>query len=388
MAGTIRKRTWATRKGESKTAWVADYFDQHRRRHKKQFATRRAADAWLLQARGEVRDGVHTPDSASLTVGEAAERWLKRAATNGLERGSQRAYEQLVRLAITPHLGQTRLARLTRPQVETFRDGLLAEFAYARARRTLGMLKAIIEHAHSQGLVAQNAARGVRIAERTRLQERLIIGRTIPTPAEVRTLIDASRGWLRVLLTLAAFTGMRQGELRGLLWEDVDLAGGVVRVRQRADQWGAFGPPKSKAGQRRVRLAPAAAAELRRWRLACGHPHFVFPARAPDAVIGQSSITLAFARLQVGAGIASPDPHAKDANGCPVMRARYVFHALRHFFASVMIGLGYTSKWLQVTMGHENIVLTLGIYGHLFPDDADAAARMTAFEAAVLGKPG
>jgi hypothetical protein len=63
MAGTIRKRTWVTRRGETKTAWLADYFDQNRHRHTKQFATKRAADAWLLQTRGEVRDGVHTPDS-------------------------------------------------------------------------------------------------------------------------------------------------------------------------------------------------------------------------------------------------------------------------------------------------------------------------------------
>jgi hypothetical protein len=41
MAGKVRKRIWTTRKGEEKTAWVADYFDQHRHRYKKQFATLR-----------------------------------------------------------------------------------------------------------------------------------------------------------------------------------------------------------------------------------------------------------------------------------------------------------------------------------------------------------
>src|SRR5580693_7587169 len=66
MAGTIRKRTWVTRKGETKTAWLADYFDQKRNRHTKQFRTKKAADTWLLRARGEVRDGIHTPDSVSL----------------------------------------------------------------------------------------------------------------------------------------------------------------------------------------------------------------------------------------------------------------------------------------------------------------------------------
>jgi integrase len=88
MAGTIRKRTWITRKGETRTAWLADYFDQKRKRHTKQFPTKKAADAWLLRARGEVRDGIHTPDSASLTVAEAGELWLRRCEMDGLERAT------------------------------------------------------------------------------------------------------------------------------------------------------------------------------------------------------------------------------------------------------------------------------------------------------------
>src|SRR6476661_4350786 len=98
MAGTIRKRTWTTRKGETKTAWPADYFDQKRQRHTKQFPTKKAADAWLLKARGEVRDGTHTPDSASITVAEAGALFLQRCALEEKERGTLRFYEQVVRL--------------------------------------------------------------------------------------------------------------------------------------------------------------------------------------------------------------------------------------------------------------------------------------------------
>ncbi|HXC14158.1 MAG TPA: site-specific integrase [Stellaceae bacterium] len=374
MAGTIRKRTWITGKGEAKTAWVADYFDQHRKRHKKQFPTRRGADQWLLRARGEVRDGVHTPDNVSITVGEAADLWLQRAAANGLDRGSQRTYQQMARLAIVPLLGEVRLSRLTRAMVETFRDELLDKFAYARARQALAALRSVVDHAQGRGLVAQNVARGVRIQPRARLQEQLIVGRTIPAPNEVRQLLAAADGWLRVMITTAAFTGMRAGELRGLWWEDVDLTAGAERVvvRQCADQWGELGRPKSKAGQRTIALASSLATELRPWRFLCGHPVNVFPGQAGQ-VISQSAVTRAFAQLQIETGL--------TVAGKP----KYTFHALRHFFASVMIGLGYTSKWLQVTMGHENIVLTLGTYGHLFPDSDGERTRMAAFEAVVLG---
>jgi integrase len=386
MAGTIRKRTWTTRKGEEKTAWLADYFDQNRNRHTKQFTTKRAADAWLLKARGEVRDGVHTPDSAQITVDEAAALWLQRAAAERLERGSQRTYDQLVRLAISPLLGEVRLARLTRPMVEDFRDDLLERFSRARARQALSVLRMVLDHVQHRGLLAQNVARGVRIAPRSRLQEQLIVGRSIPTPEEVCRLLAAADGWLRVMVTTAAFTGMRQGELRGLSRDDVDLDGECITVRQRADQWGTFGRPKSKAGQRTIPLAPHVRAELRRWRLARGNPVLVFPARGErDRAIGASTVTRAFVVLQLAAGMTVPDPEKRDADGNPTLMPKYTFHALRHFFASVMIGLGYTSKWLQVTMGHENIALTLGTYGHLFPDKDGDRARMAAFEVAVLG---
>ena len=122
-------------------------------------------------------------------------------------------------------------------------------------------------------------------------------------------------------------------------------------------------------------MAPLVLSELRRWRLKSGNAVLVFPGREPDTVIGQSGVTGAFAQLQRKASVV-------DARGRP----KYTFHSLRHFFASIMIELGHTSKWLQVTMGHENITLTLGTYGHLLPEAGDARSRMAAFEAFVFGK--
>src|SRR5262249_42762414 len=113
MAGTIRKRIWVTRKDAIKTAWGADYFDQKRKRHTKQVPIKKAADAWLLRARGEVRDGVHTPYSASLTIAEAGELWLRRCETDRLERATLQQYRIYLERHIAPLLGMVRLAQLT-----------------------------------------------------------------------------------------------------------------------------------------------------------------------------------------------------------------------------------------------------------------------------------
>ena len=117
----IRKRTWTTTAGETKTAWVADYSDQNRKRHIKTFPTKKAADTWLLGARGQVRDGIHTPESTSITVAEAVDLWLRRGEMEELERSSLRVYRIHARLHINPPIGDIKFARLSTPNGRSVR---------------------------------------------------------------------------------------------------------------------------------------------------------------------------------------------------------------------------------------------------------------------------
>lgn len=97
-------------------------------------------------------------------------------------------------------------------------------------------------------------ARSVRIDRRYKRQ--LEIGVDIPSKAEIRGLLAASRGLWRVLLVTAVFTGLCAFELRGLRWGDVDLAKAALTVRWRADRRNIIGSPKSNAGRRQVPLVP------------------------------------------------------------------------------------------------------------------------------------
>jgi hypothetical protein len=80
---SLRKRIWKSG-GEIKTAWVANYNDQGGKRHLKTFPTRKAADAWLVAARGQVQRGVDTAASASITVARAGEDAIGPALTSAL----------------------------------------------------------------------------------------------------------------------------------------------------------------------------------------------------------------------------------------------------------------------------------------------------------------
>src|SRR6478735_8936385 len=103
---SVRKREWRTAKGEAKSAWVVDYVDQAGVRRLKTFPRKKEADAFAATATVEVREGVHTPASASVTVAEAAADWLKTADETGLERSTRDQYRQHVDLHIVPLIGR------------------------------------------------------------------------------------------------------------------------------------------------------------------------------------------------------------------------------------------------------------------------------------------
>src|SRR5262249_22792814 len=113
---SIRKRTWQSG-GREKTAWIADYFDQDRKRHVKTFARERDAKDWLVKAQGEVRLGTHTPERASITVAEAGEIWIRRCEADQLEFATIRQYRQVLKQHIIPVVGSVKLARLSTPEI-------------------------------------------------------------------------------------------------------------------------------------------------------------------------------------------------------------------------------------------------------------------------------
>jgi len=375
---TVRKRSWQSG-DEIRTAWVADYFDQDGRRHIKTCRTKKEADSFLVHARHEIARGVHTPESTSITVAEAARLWLEKGELEHLERATLRQYRNHVRLHINPLIGSVKLARLSTPAIEGFRDALLKSGSRVMARKMLTSLKSIIGEAQRRGLVAQNAAQPVKVDVKKRDQKKLVVGRDIPSKEDIQTILAQAEGRWRPLFVTAIFTGTRASELRGLLWGDVDFTEKVIHVRQRADQWGAMGAPKSAAGIRTIPMSPMVVNALREWRLACpkGNLNLVFPNGRGNVENHANIASRGFHALQTVAGLVGADGKPK-----------YGLHALRHFFASWAIERGFSPKRLQALLGHSSIQMTFDVYGHLFPSLEDDHAKFAAGELALVGDKG
>jgi integrase len=375
---SVRKRTWKNAAGEQLESWVVDYTDQQGKRRFETFDRKKDADARHAAIKVDVAKGIHTPVNRSITVATAAEDWITFVELEGREQATLAQYRAHVKHHIVPRIGAEKLATLTAPRINAFRDELLRDLSRVMAQKVLVSLKSIIKDARRRGNVAQNVADGVSIKVAERGKKRLEVGVDIPTPAEIGCILAASTGRWRPFLVTAIFTGMRASELRGLPWDDVDLKAGTITVRRRADIFNKVGPPKSRAGKRTIPIGPFVVNTLREWRLANAHA-LVFPNGAGNVESLANIVTRVLQPVQIVAGVV-------DAAG----KAKYTgMHALRHFYASWCInrkadgGLELPAKMVQARLGHSSITMTMDVYGHLFPSNDDGA-ELAAVERALL----
>jgi integrase len=350
---SVRKRVSDT----GTVAWVTDYRDGAGIRRSKQFATKAAATAFAAKAKIEVTTGVHTPDSASVTVKEAAELWLARARREGLERGTLTYYDEHVRLHIVPLLGSTRLSRLSIPTLTGFRNRLLDTGRSAdMTRRVLVSLSGIISNAQRQGLVAFNNMRQVERVRRERSDRRPVM----PSREELRAILAATQKPRdRVVIMLAMFAGLRGSEIRGLAWADVDLKAGVLHIRRRADRYKQLGAPKSKAGTRDIPIGGLLLNALKTWRLSCpiSELDLVLPTAGGGVEEHINLLRHVFWPIQLAADVTLTQGGERIA--------MYGLHALRHACAALWIASGLNAKQVQVWMGHASITETFDTYGYL-----------------------
>jgi integrase len=411
---SVRKRTWTTGKGVEKSAWVVDYTDGKGARRLKSFKLKKEADAFASTAAVEVREGTHVADSASVTVEKAAKFWITSGEAAGLERSTINQRQRHLDHHIIPFIGQTLLSRLTIPTIRDFEDKLRSEGrSPAMIKKVVGSLGSILSDAQERGLGTRNPVKDMRGTRRPaartdkRHKTRIKVGEDIPTREEIKALVGALEGRWRPLLITAIFTGMRSSELRGLRWKDVDLDRRTISVRQRADEFGEIGRPKSGSGERTIPVPPIVVNALKEWRLAYGRPvigedeggnsireeakpdHLVFGNGLGHVESRGNIINRGLVPAMIRAGVTVPTGEV-GKDGKPKVAAKYSgLHSLRHFYASWCInrpedgGLGLPAKVVQERLGHSSIVLTLDVYGHLFPSD-DNGDELAAAEAALL----
>ena len=357
---------WRRKRG----GWCAQYTvytSEGRKRRTLYGKTRQQVAAKLSKALAD-REGGLTFDAGSLTVGEYLVRWLSHSVQDTVSQKTYERYESIVRVHLSPALGRIRLKALTPDHVRgLYREKLdsgLAPRSVLHIHRTLSKS---LKQATDDGLIPRNAARSVKPPQ-PRREEMQPLSRD-----QVRTLLDTVKGDpMEALYILAVTSGLRQGELLALKWEDVDLEGtnptlAVCRSLSETRGRCSFVTPKSGRG-RHLRLSSRAVSALRTHRkrqleervrkAGLWEDHgLIFPSEVGTPMSGRN-LYRAF-KIRV-----------KRASLPQTLR----FHDLRHTCATLLLRQGINPKFVQELLGHADISLTLNTYSHVLPDMGDAAA--------------
>jgi integrase len=268
-------------------------------------------------------------------------------------------YEQLIRRQAVPHIGKVRLTRLGARQL----DQLYGELVRAGlSPTTVVQLHRILHHALRDAmrwnLVARNATELVTPPRKARHDFVTF------TPDQARCFLDAVKGdRLEALYVLALTSGMREGELFGLRWADVNLAAGALHLVKQL---------KTRSSRRQVLLVSIAVdalgrhlARQREERLLLGlewDDHgLVFPNTVGKPLHPSNFLQRSFYPLLKRAGL-----------------PRIRFHDLRHSAATLLLGLGIHPKIVSEMLGHSQIAITLDLYSHVTATMQQEAVR--AFE--------
>ncbi len=341
--------------------------------HRRAFAgrTREAVRVRMADLRREL-DAGHQPASTR-TVSDYLTGWLDRERAR--VRRSTWLYRQgHIKLYIGPVLGTVKLAALAPRDVERMTSGMvdrgLAPRTAAGCRTTL---RKALADAQRDGLVGRNVAALARPPR--------VPGREVEylDRAELRQLLDhAKDDPMGPLVILAASTGLRQGELLGLSWPDVDLPHATLTVRHAmALDWSggrSLAEPKTTRSRRTIHLPGLAVEAL--------HDQQTRQDAARDAAgtdVWSDVDGLVFTD-RVGRPVAPTD--VGSAFHAMLDRAgvrRVAFHALRHSWATLALASGVPLKVISDNLGHASIVVTAAFYSGIVPelnrDAADAIGR-------------
>ena len=361
--GSIYKRSDGRWAGVVDLGWL----DGKRNRKSMYAKTRKEVQEKLNTALTSHRKGLSF-QSDKLTVRESLSDWLRESVKPALRPRAYQSYAEIVRLHLEPSLGRIRLSRLTPRDVQKLINAKLngglsprrVQYSHAVLRRALGQ-------AEKWGFIARNVAKLVDIPKVEQPEISPF------DPSEARLFVKAIAGErLEALYLLAIATGLRQAEILGLSWEDIDFGKSQCAVRktlQRIDGEFRLVEPKTTRSRRIIALPDIVISSLREHK---------------GRQVGEM---LVVGDKWENSGLVFTDLYGRPLSD-RVVRDRFYrilesaglrrqrFHDLRHACASLMISQGVPSREVMETLGHSTIAMTLNRYAYIFQE----AQRETAIK--------
>jgi integrase len=342
---------------EEKALWVGQIILPTGKKRVKYTKTQKEAKDWLHTQKEAVKSG-NWVEQENITLADYLDRYMSDVAAHTLRPKTLEAYEYLVRLHIKPELGAIKLSALRPDQLQNLYSVKLNS---GLSRRTVQFIHSVLhkslDQAYKWGLVTRNVSD---------LVDPPSVKRHAPvtfSPAQVKQLLASCRkDRMYPILALAVSCGLREGEVLGIFYEDIDWKNNTIHIQHAVQYLIGKGliitEPKTDKARRTIAV-----------------PDFVMVALKQHCDSQNTNQGLIF-KTSNGTPFSPRNviryfKQTLEKAGLPEIR----FHDLRHTAATLLLSEGVHPKVVQEMLGHSQINLTLDTYSHVLPSMQQEASE-------------
>jgi len=328
------------------------------RKQKKQrgFKTKKEAQKALAEAINAVNKGTYIEPS-NIQYKEYLHQWFS-TKQNSIGVQTAKVYNNYLQSRILPGLGNFNLSKLSTIQIQNFIDSLSTDgLSSATVKKVYEIIRNSLEYAVDFELILKNPAIKVKLPKSNKKEMK------VWNENEINHFLKIAKADPNyIVFLLALTTGMRQGEVLGLRWKDIDLEKGLINIKQTLSHDGKnfISGAKTKSSLRTINLS-----------------------KLTINMLKQRKVTISKERLSSGLVYQDFDLIACTQHGTPLNPAnvrrsfnklikladvpKIRFHDLRHTHATLLLSKGINVKVISERLGHSNIKVTLDTYSHVLP---------------------
>lgn len=352
MAGSVRKEgtTWY---------YILERYENGKRKQTKRrgFSTKREAQKALIEAQNAYDSGNYIKPS-TLLLRDYIQEWMLNKR-HSIGRDTAKVNESSIRTHILPLLGDIPLSKLTALDVQKFVNTLVNKgLASATVKRIYNTLNTALNQAEKMKIIPTNVAS---LIDKPKVKRKELEVWNID---EVNNFIAVSNSHrYYVAFHLAIMTGMRQGEILGLRWIDVDFERSQLFIRQTLSHDGKEfkAGAKTSSGIRSITLDSLTIEHLKKQKRILQNEKY----HAPPPYFDKGLVIATATGNQL---IPRDLKKVFDRLISEANLRKITFHDLRHTHASLLLKQNVHPKIVSERLGHSSIQMTLDTYSHLMPN--------------------
>jgi integrase len=325
------------------------------------FESKRHATDEMTRIKAEILENEFL-DLTQMTYARYMEEWFQERKSR-LQKSTFETHSIFYRNVIKPRLGHLKLQQIAPIQIQKFINDLVNDTSYSEhtVHLIFRIVSASLKKAKVLKLIKNNPSNGITLPKIRRKEINVWsleqVNFFIREAKNIKRLTRCHIGFL-----MSIFTGMRQGEVLGLRWKDVDFEAQIIFVRQTLMQNAQIKPgAKNEASVRSIHIPYKLVDELKTYRKQVVQEKLIHGQSYHD---NDLVVCTRDSKPMIPRNFRKEFYNLVEKVGLPKIR----FHDLRHIHATILIQQNVNVKLISERLGHADIETTLNTYSHVLPD--------------------